>query len=476
MASSFSDQQLPHAPLSPSAKQQRIHSDRKQRCSRRDLLKSATLSSCGLLLPGLLTQRTDAGVQSATRAKSCILIFLNGGPSHLDMWDLKPDGPVDIRGEFRPIQTTVSGIQLSEHLPRLAQQMHQATLIRSMHHSVNNSHAAAVYAAMTGHDRGEFGGGAKPDDYPPPGAVLSMLKPSERSPISYVSLPFKTQEGAGGPLQPGFQAGFIGRQYDPFWVLNDPNDSKFQIPNLGLVDGIQPERMDARQQLFSQISSQQSASRFHDAEARSLDSFHLQAFDVLTSTQVRAAFDVGAEPDSTRESYGRNIYGQSVLLARRLVEAGTRLVTISWAPDANATWDTHGNNFASLKNTLLPQFDAACSSLLADLDQRGLLDETLVAVLGDFGRSPKINGNAGRDHWNACYTVMLAGAGVRRGFVFGASDRSGATPIRNPVAPGDILATIYHLFGVDPHQMIYDQLGRPIPLIKSGELVRDILA
>jgi len=426
-------------------------------------------------LPGLLAaeqKNTESGKR--TGAKSCILIFLNGGPSHLDMWDMKPNGPVEIRGQFQPIQTTLPDVQLSEHLPKLARQIHHATLVRSMNHSVNNSHAAAVYAALTGHDRGEMGGGAKPTDYPPPGAVLSMMQPSEKTPISYVSLPYKTQEGAGGPLQPGFLAGFIGRKYDPFWILKDPNASDFSVPNLSLVEGLQMERMQSRQALFSQLNSQVNTVLKNDS-ADSLDAFHHRAFDVLTSSDTRLAFDISREPDQVRESYGRNIYGQSVLLARRLIEAGTRLVTISWAPDANATWDTHGGNFDKLKNTLLPQFDAACSSLIDDVNQRGMLDETLIAVLGDFGRSPKINAGAGRDHWNACYTVMLCGGGIKPGFVFGASDRTGSLPSKNPVTPGDIVATIYHLFGIDHNHMIYDQLNRPIPVVPRGEIVREIL-
>jgi arylsulfatase A-like enzyme len=207
-----------------------------------------------------------------------------------------------------------------------------------------------------------------------------------------------------------------------------------------------------------------------------MDSFQQQAFDLLTSKTAQEAFQLERETDSTRERYGRNIYGQSALLGRRLLEAGTRFVTLSWAPDANATWDTHGNNFNALKNTLLPQFDAACSSLLEDLDDRGMLERTLVAVLGDFGRTPKINTNAGRDHWNACYSIVLAGGGIQAGTIFGQSDRMGGLPIESPVTPGDVIATVYRLLGVDSTFQLYDSLGRPHEVVPQGRILHEIMA
>jgi len=207
----------------------------------------------------------------------------------------------------------------------------------------------------------------------------------------------------------------------------------------------------------------------------SLDSFQQRALDLLTSETTQRAFRLSDEPDAVRDAYGRNIYGQSVLLARRMIEAGTRMVTVSWAPDANATWDTHGGNFAKLKGELLPKFDAAASSLLKDLAERGMLERTLVAVLGDFGRSPKVNGNAGRDHWNFCYSVLLAGGGFKPGFVYGASDKIGAFPARNALTPGECIATIYHLLGVDSSQLIYDQLGRPHRIVPKGDVVPELL-
>ncbi len=445
------------------------------RLFRRDVLRMGSLGVVGLSLPQLLAAEAASNEMGfRARADACIVIFLNGGPSHLDMWDMKPEAPAEIRGEFRPIRSSVPGVMLCEHLPKLARLMHHVTLVRSMHHSVNNSHAAAVYAALTGHDRGEQGGGARPTDYPPPGAVLAKLRASESS-LPYVALPYKTKEGAGGPLQPGFLGGFIGASYDPFWVLSDPNAEGFRARNLTLSGGVSSGRMAGRGELLSRLDV-----RFRRRQAvaafEALDNFRHRAFDLLTSNAAQRVFRIDAEPPTVREAYGRNIYGQSVLLARRLIEAGTRLVTVSWAPDANATWDTHGGNFKKLKSRLLPQLDAALSSLIADLDARGRLERTLIAVLGDFGRTPKINGGAGRDHWNNCYTVLLAGGGVKAGHVHGASDRTGSLPIRGAVTPGDLIATMYRLLGIHHETMIHDPLDRPRLIVPEGRVVNEILA
>jgi hypothetical protein len=433
----------------------------------------------GISLPRLLLAEEAAretGLQP--RANACIVIFLNGGPSHLDMWDMKPDAPREIRGEFRPIDTTAPGIQLCEHLPRLARLMHHAALVRSMHHNVNNAHALAVYTALTGHDRGDanIAIGANSDDHPALGSILAKLRPPGKDCLPYVALPYKTKEGAGGPPQPGFSGGFLGQVYDPFWVLTDPGDPSFSLPELTLQNGISAERLRSRSGLLRELEAQ-FTKRYSEPEMYAVSRFHERALDLLTSADAQKAFRIQEEPDRTREAYGRNIYGQSVLLARRLIEAGTRAVTLSWAPDANATWDTHGSNFKKLKGTLLPQFDAACASLISDLAQRGLLERTLVAVMGDFGRTPKINNNdGGRDHWNNCYTILLAGGGIKGGFVHGASDRTGASPASSPVTPGDIIATLYHLLGIDPKLELHDQLSRPFPVVRRGEVVHELLA
>jgi len=428
-------------------------------------------------LPGLMSARSLISAPAdalVAKADHCIVLFLNGGPSHLDMWDMKPESPSEIRGEFDPISSSLPGVPVSEHLPRLAQQMHRATLIRSMHHSVNNSHAAAVYAALTGHDRGEQGGGAKPSDHPSPGSVMARLRPAANRTLPYVSLPYKTKEGAGGPLQPGFLAGIMGPTFDPFWVLNNPNAADFHVDNLVLPSPVTAERMKDRSQLLAELG--QGLTIRNEPSLSAIDDFQSRAFELLTSNAAQQAFDLDQETPEMRARYGRNIYGQSTLLARRLVEAGTRFITLSWAPDANATWDTHGDNFNKLKKILLPEFDAACSSLLHDLDERGLLERTLVAVLGDFGRSPKINAAAGRDHWNSCYTIMLAGAGIRQGFVYGSSDRTGSVPAESPVSPGDVMATIYRLLGVQSTTQILDPLGRPHEVVPQGRVLHQIMA
>jgi len=431
--------------------------------SRRQILQAGAIGYLGLSLPRLL--RADAN--GAASADSCILIFLNGGPSHLDMWDMKPDAPLEVRGEFKPIATSVPGIQLSEHLPRTARHMHRATLIRSAHHSVNNAHAAAVYTALTGHDRGDatIAIGAGPNDNPAIGAVVGQERPPRSLVVPYVSMPYITKEGAGGPPQPGFFGGLLGRTRDPLWVLKDPNAPGFDVPELAVAADVPLARIDTRRDLLRRVGGGNG----------DLDAIQQKAFDLLTAPATQKAFRLDTESQRVRDSYGRNIYGQSVLLARRLIEAGTRVACISWAPDANATWDTHGNNFVSLKTRLLPQLDAAVSSLIDDLVARGLFERTLVVVMGEFGRSPKVNPAAGRDHWNYCYGLMLAGGGIRGGHVFGASDKIGSRPSSNPVTPADIVATIYQCLGVSKDLELRDSQNRPIQLVASGDVIRDVL-
>lgn len=443
---------------------------------RRQLLKLGTLglAGMGLTLPDLLSADSSRSRREhAPVADNCILMFLNGGPSHLDMWDLKPHAPDGIRGEFQPIATSLVDYQMCEHLPRLARQAHCATIIRSMNHTVNNSHAAAVYASLTGHDRGEQGGGTKSTDHPSLGSIMAKLRPTAANVVPHVCLPYITKEGAGGPPQPGFFGGFLGHSLDPLFVLKDPNAADFRVPELSLQEEISSDRLAARRRLFefADVSSDAGPS-----STREMSRMQSRALDLLTSERTQRAFRLTDESSATRDSYGRNIYGQSTLLARRLLEAGTRIVTISWAPDANATWDTHGSNFINLKGTLLPQFDSACASLIADLADRGMLERTIVAVLGDFGRTPRINGNAGgRDHWNFCYSVMLVGGGFQPGLIYGTSDSTGAFPASHPLVPGDVISTIYSALGVDPTTDIHDQFQRPYRVVPAGEVVSDLL-
>jgi len=465
--------------LLPSKAALRLASPPAARLSRRRLLQVGGLGLMGISLPRLLEARAAASVDSLSpRADACVLIFLNGGPSHLDMWDMKPDAPDGIRGEFNPIATSLPGYQMGEMLPRLARHMHRATVVRSMHHTVNNAHALAVYTSLTGHDRGDgnVAIGSAPTDTPSIGSVFSLLRPPEQSIVPNVCLPYMTQEGAGGPPQPGFFGGYLGHAHDPLFVLKDPNAADFAVPELTLSTDISFDRLAARRELFARMGGEFALGP-GPSPLDEMDGFQGAALDLLTSETTQRAFRIGEERDPVRDNYGRNIYGQSVLLARRLIEAGTRMVTISWAPDANATWDTHGGNFRKLRETLLPQFDAACSSLVEDLDARGMLDRTLIAVMGDFGRTPKINANdGGRDHWNYCYSLMLIGGGAKQGLIYGASDKIGAFPADKPLLPGDVTSTIYHLLGVRPDREMRDRLDRPHRLVPAGDVVTDLIA
>jgi hypothetical protein len=432
------------------------------------MLQVGGIGLLGLSLPRVL----HAASASGATADACILVFLDGGPSHLDLWDMKPDAPAEIRGEFRPIATSLPGVQLSEHLPKLARLVHHTALVRSAHHSVNNAHGAAVYTGLTGHDRGEVGGAAGPNDLPAIGSVVGLVRPPHAAVAPYVSMPYVTKEGAGGPPQPGFFGGLLGRARDPLFVLRDPNAPAFAMPELSLGPDVTAAELDGRRRLLDRLATGMPG----DGRARELTGFQARAFDLLTAPATQRAFRLEREPAALRDAYGRNVYGQSVLLARRLIEAGTRVVCVSWAPDANATWDTHGNNFVTLKNTLLPQLDAAVSSLLRDLVERGLLGRTLVAVMGEFGRSPKVNKAAGRDHWNFCYGLMLAGGGIRPGVIHGSSDRIGARPSSNLATPADVVATIYRCLGIANDLELQDRLGRPFQLVPWGRPIRELLA
>lgn len=448
-----------------------------RRITRRQMVMAGSLGLTGVTLPNLL--RADVArelSQRPARADACILVFLDGGPSHLDMWDMKPNAPVEIRGEFQPIDTSLPGVQFSEHLPRLARHMHRGSLIRSAHHSVNNAHAAAVYTSLTGHDRGDANVaiGTGPNDYPAIGSITGVARPPKQPIVPFVSLPYITQEGRGGPPQPGFFGGVLGKAYDPLFVTKDPNAADFSIPELALQADVGSDRLTRRRQLQATTDA-----KFDGRLSRSLtgmDGFQQRAFSLLSSQATQQAFQLTSEPTQVREAYGRNIYGQSALLARRLIEAGTRVVSIAWAPDANATWDTHGGNFTRLKKELLPQLDMAVSSLLDDLVSRNMLERTLVVVMGEFGRSPKVNAAAGRDHWNFCYGLMMVGGGIKPGFVYGASDSTGAYPADKPVTPAEIVATIYEALGISHTLEFRDSLKRPYVLVPWGDPLQELFA
>jgi hypothetical protein len=444
--------------------------------SRREWLQLGGLGLLGLQLPTLLRAEEKAKPKARRgKAKGCILIFLAGGPSHIDMWDMKPDAAPEIRGEFKPIATSVPGVQLCEYLPKLARQMQHATLIRSAHHRVFNAHWVATNYALTGEDRGDNARFFRDSrDFPAIGSVLTHLRPPDRNVVPFVSLPYITAEGKGGPPQPGIYGGWLGRSYDPLIITKDPNAADFDIPELTLKADVDLRRMGDRIGLLGQVEPKL---RAFNESAKMMSVYQRKAVSLLTSDATRQAFDLSKEPSALRDAYGRNIYGQSVLLSRRLIEAGTRMVTLKWAPDANATWDTHGNNFVKLKTTLLPQLDAALGTLLSDLQSRGMLEETLVICMGEFGRTPKINTNgAGRDHWPRCYSLLLAGGGVKGGFVFGKSDRIGSDPAESPVTPNELIATFYSLLGIDPDTELPDMLGRPIKLGGNAGVIREVFA
>ena len=442
--------------------------------TRRNMLQIGAVGALNLSLPRLLAGESRTG--PAPAADACILVFLNGGPSHLDTWDMKPDLPKEMRSEFRPVATTVPGVQVCEHLPRLSRLMHHCTLVRSVHHD-QVAHAPAVYTALTGVRTGVRAGivGAKATDHPAVGSVVGRHRPPAAHVPPYVLMPYLTAEGAGGPPQPGFLGGWLGKTHDPFLVLRGgPDPDGFNLPALTPGAGMTPERVRDRGRLLADVNRAGAPIRAGGAEE--LERLQARACDLLTSPATQQAFRIDQEPAKVRDAYGRNIYGQSLLLARRVVEAGTRLACISWAPDANATWDTHGQNFTKLKDQLLPPFDLGFSALLTDLADRGLLERTLVVAMGEIGRTPKINGGAGRDHWEFCYTVAFAGGGVKPGFVYGASDKRGAYPSLNPVTAGDVIATIYHALGVPADVELRDRLDRPVPLLPDGSAIRDVFA
>lgn len=455
--------------------------------SRRALLEVGGMGLLGLGLPRLLrAQEADhTPDHPAPRARSCILVFLAGGPSHLDMWDMKPDAPVEIRGDFKPIATRVPGIELCELLPKLAQQAQHFSLVRSMHHDVAVAHWAATYYALTGHSQGDSstGKGPSPSDFPAIGSVVSRLRPPTTPVVPYVTLPHVTVDVPGSPPQPGVYGGWLGRAWDPLFILNDPNAADFAVPALTLGKDLSVQRLAGRRSLLEQFNTLEQALDRSQA-ARDLDGYSERAYSILTSSDTWRALQLDQEPDALREAYGRNTYGQSILLARRLIEAGTRMVTMKWAPDVLSTWDTHKNNFGKLRDELLPQLDAGLSSLLADLNQRGMLEETLVVVMGEFGRTPRIgtvNANAvtdatGRDHWPHCYTLLLAGGGITPGQVYGRSDRIGSLPVEDPTTPQDLVATIYTLLGIAPESELLDNLDRPHRLGVGGKVVRKLLA
>jgi hypothetical protein len=443
--------------------------------TRRELLRLGAVGLGGLTLPGLLRLDDLAAASGAKpgRARSAVILFLSGGPSHLDMWDLKPEAPEEIRGTFQPIDTPVPGIQISEHLPRMARLANNYAILRAVHHPTG-SHPAPAYWMMVGsaiQRAAPQNVSMSREDRPHPGSALARFLPGNPGLPPFVMVPEAISPV--GPERPGQHAGFLGAAYDPYRVNSDPNLPDYTPGALQPVSDVSTDRVARRRDLLAQIN-QQKKHLEQSAAAQTLDPYYLRAFDLLSSPKAQQAFDISAEPASVRDRYSRTTFGQSVLLARRLIEAGVRLVHVNWVRHDNGKggqgYDSHRDHLEWARTELLPPTDAACASLIADLADRGLLDETVVVVMGEFGRTPRFNANGGRDHWPNCFSVVLAGGGIKGGQVWGASDKTGAYPASNPVSPEELTATLYHLLGVDPHALVYDGQGRPFRLVEGDPL------
>lgn len=437
---------------------------------RRTVVRAGALGLWGLSQADLLRAESTGRTRKAT-ARSVILLFQFGGPSHLDTFDPKPDAPAEIRGEFATIDTKAPGRRISEHLPLLAGMADRYSLVHGVHHK-SSSHNPGAYVSLTGRESlvNIVTLNAAANDFPHPGSVVDYLDRRPTDVPKFVAMPTMI---ADGPFRtPGEFAGFLGKKHDPLWVLKDPSAADFRYEELSLPAGLEASQLRDRQQALKQIAS---LSQLADktADVRGLSEYQAKAIDLVTSPATQKAFALHEEPAAVRDRYGRCQYGQSVLLARRLVEAGVRFVTVYYSRGISG-WDTHKDNFNTLKNSRLPETDRAVSSLLSDLAERGLLDETLVYWTGDFGRSPVINKDAGRDHWPQCGSVLMAGGGIQGGRVQGSSDKTGAYPHDAPSRPADITATVFSALGFDPETLVHDQLSRPMP-ISEGQPIRSLL-
>ena len=462
--------------------------------TRREFLRVGSVGLFGLSLANFFSwEKAQAaaaldlvGMRGFGSAKSVIMLFLQGGPSHIDIWDPKPDAPSNIRGEFSPIKTKVPGIWLSETMPMLAQQVDKCTLIRSMSYTPKGlfNHTAAIYQMLTGYppDRVSPSGQLEPPspaDFPTVGSHLSKMIPPEGPVLPFVEMPRPLQES--NVIGKGGAAGFLGKAYDPYRLYQDPN-KPIKLDDLALRTEVPPERLRDRFDLLKGIN--ESMPELEKAVGQhALDEYYERAFDLVLSGKAREAFDLEQETTKVRERYGRTTFGQGALMARRLIEAGTRFVQLNWPSVANGNpevdaWDTHAANFKPLKNLHCPVLDQSLSALLEDMHDRGLLDETLVVAVGEFGRSPRLgvstSGNTnspdGRDHWPYCYTALVAGAGIPGGHLYGESDETASSPKEKPVHPNDLLATVYYTLGIDPDMEVLNHLGQPRELVKGTPL------
>lgn len=456
--------------------------------ARRELLRVGGLSLLGMSLPQVLRAAEQSSPRAPGRIKSVILFNLLGGPSHMDMFDMKPDAPAEVRGEFRPIETSQPGIQVCEHLPNVARLMHKACLIRTISHTYD-SHDPLVI--MTGFTEANPQLPTQPTYPPDIGAVCQYLGLGPKDMPGAVCLPCYPGWGEGG-RRGGPYGGFLGSQYDAMFSLCAPKfdrEPKFHhydpvlamgepfLPGLDELTEVTSSRLAGRRTLLQQFDDVFRSANESSAPER-LDKYQQRAFSMLTSSRIRQAFDLAQEKDTTREDYGRNLYGSSLLVARRLVEAGVPFISVHQEifKHYGHSYDMHENNFNMLRNVNLPVLDRAYPALIEDLERRGLLDSTLVIVMGEMGRSPKVNARAGRDHWPSCGFSLLAGGGIQQGTVYGATDKIAAYPVTNKVHPADLIATVYHLLGIDPHLLVHDRMGRPIEIARGGEPIEGVLA
>jgi hypothetical protein len=437
----------------------------------------------GLTLPRLLrAEAARSAVGPTPRVKSVIFLHQWGGPSHIDTFDMKPDAPANMRGEFDPIASSIPGTTICEHLPRFSKVLHRFAQVRTMHHRMKN-HNAAGYYSLSGHvpplddqrlrDSQEL--------FPAMGSVVSRFRPVDDPALpTFVSYPHKIADGS---QTPGQFASFLGKAHDPFYVGQDPNSPDFRLPELSLPETMPLGRLDDRRELVRLIDRQARLLET-SAAAGGIDRFQDRAMAMLTSPNLKHAFDLSQEPAALRDSYGRHTYGQSCLLARRLVESGVRFVTVYFARSIGnggkggaGGWDTHKQNFSDLKDRLLPMTDQTVPTLIEDMAARGMLKDTLVVWTGEMGRAPKIGDQdpQGRGHWPMCYTALLAGGGVKGGMIYGASDKTGAFPTTAPTRPDDLSATIFRSLGIDPASEMIDTLGRPLPA-STGQSIDELFA
>ncbi len=452
--------------------------------TRRDWLRVGGLGALGLSLPTLWNAQTHASSAprsgSFGKAKACILVGLTGGPPQHETWDPKPDAPEEIRGPFQPIASSLPGLQVCELMPRLAQLAHHFAVLRAVS-TRDSAHSSSGYYMMTGVPHSppnvENARPGAPNNWPSLAALVNKVKARPGASPASMVIPEHIWNDGNIPW-PGQDAGFLGRAADPWLLHCDPSAARFEVPALAMPQEMTPLRFDERRSLLAQVNRHLDAVD-RSAPVANYDNQFRQALDMMRSGNVRRAFDMQQEPNAMRDRYGRSRWAQSLLMARRLVEAGISLVQVNWTrmgtnlPNQGG-WDTHAQNALSLRSHLMPIMDRAVSALIEDLDVRGLLDETLVVWTGEFGRTPRHNGNGGRDHWGPVFSLAMAGGGVRGGVVHGASDRIGAYPREGMVLPQDLTATIFHLLGIAPSTEVHDALGRPIA-VSRGEVIRQIV-